>query len=48
MFKKNFLITLNEYVKLKQVNHAIINLKAKKYSGLTPKQFLKGVNSVQF
>ncbi len=72
-FKKNFLITPNEYLKLKQVNHAIINLKAKrynnltnlgldcgfydqshfiktfkKYSGLTPKQFLKGVNSVQF
>lgn len=34
-FKNNFLITPSEYVKLKQVNHAIINLKAKKYINLT-------------
>ncbi|CAL2106518.1 AraC-like DNA-binding protein [Tenacibaculum sp. 190524A02b] len=66
-FKNTFHIAPNEYVRLKQVNHAIIKLKTnkyknltnlgldcgfydqshfirtfKKYSGLTPKQFMKG------
>lgn len=66
-FKNTFHITPNEYLRLKQVNHAIIKINAnkyknltslgldcgfydqshfirtfKKYSGLTPKQFVKG------